>query len=83
MFINSSTYRRVLAGCTMYVSLRRGLGEFYAQDLGPGNLEMLARFFDKYPEYAEKTFLSVKVRVSLVMPCVTVYVGLTYLVGRE
>lgn len=37
-------------------------GEFYANDLGTGNLELLARFFDKYPSYADKTFLSVKVR---------------------
>ena len=29
-------------------------------DLGTANLEMLSRFFEKYPEYAEKTFLSVK-----------------------
>lgn len=35
-------------------------GEFYANDFGPGNLEMLSRFFEKYPEYADKTFLSVK-----------------------
>jgi len=35
-------------------------GEFYAQDFGTGNLELVARFFDKYPEYADKTFLSVK-----------------------
>ncbi|KAI0796124.1 aldo/keto reductase [Abortiporus biennis] len=35
-------------------------GEFYAPDLGPGNLELLSRFFEKYPEYAERTFLSVK-----------------------
>ena len=27
-----------------------------------GNLELLARFFDAHPGYAEKTFLSVKVR---------------------
>lgn len=35
-------------------------GEFYANDLGTGNLELVARFFAKYPEYADKTFLSVK-----------------------
>ncbi|KAF6749800.1 aldo/keto reductase [Ephemerocybe angulata] len=35
-------------------------GEFYAMDWGTGNLEMLSRFFAKYPEYADKTFLSVK-----------------------
>ncbi|KAL4250393.1 NADP-dependent oxidoreductase domain superfamily protein [Abortiporus biennis] len=35
-------------------------GEFYANDLGTANLELLARFFDKYPDYAERIFLSVK-----------------------
>ncbi|KAF7367470.1 Aldo/keto reductase [Mycena sanguinolenta] len=35
-------------------------GEFYAMDMQTGNLEMLARFFEKHPGYAEKTFLSVK-----------------------
>ncbi|KZT71694.1 Aldo/keto reductase [Daedalea quercina L-15889] len=35
-------------------------GEFYANDFGTGNLELLARFFEKYPGYADKTFLSVK-----------------------
>jgi hypothetical protein len=37
------------------------VGEFYAQDRGTGNLEMLSRFFEKYPEYADRAFLSVKV----------------------
>ncbi|CAK5279735.1 unnamed protein product [Mycena citricolor] len=35
-------------------------GSFYAQDFGTGNLQMLSRFFAKYPDYADKTFLSVK-----------------------
>ncbi|EAU87803.1 aldo/keto reductase [Coprinopsis cinerea okayama7 len=35
-------------------------GEFYAQDFGTANLELLSRFFAKYPDYADKTFLSVK-----------------------
>ncbi|KAH9988248.1 aldo/keto reductase [Russula compacta] len=35
-------------------------GEFYGQGEGPANLELLARFFDKYPSYADKAFLSVK-----------------------
>ncbi|KAF9078709.1 aldo/keto reductase [Rhodocollybia butyracea] len=35
-------------------------GEFYDMKGGTGNLELLSRFFAKYPEYADKTFLSVK-----------------------
>ncbi|OBZ75834.1 Pyridoxal reductase [Grifola frondosa] len=35
-------------------------GEFYGPNLSTANLELLARFFEKYPEYAERTFLSVK-----------------------
>ncbi|KAJ7645830.1 aldo/keto reductase [Mycena rosella] len=44
------------AGTKMFLSS----GDFYAMDMGPGNLEMLSRFYAKYPEYADKTFLSVK-----------------------
>ncbi|KAG1827020.1 NADP-dependent oxidoreductase domain-containing protein [Suillus subaureus] len=35
-------------------------GEFYAHDLTTTNLEMIARFFEKYPDYVDKTFLSIK-----------------------
>ncbi|KAF8832134.1 aldo/keto reductase [Lentinula edodes] len=35
-------------------------GEFYDRSWGVGNLQLLSRFFEKYPDYAEKTFLSVK-----------------------
>ncbi len=28
--------------------------------MSTGNLELVARFFEKYPEYADRTFLSVK-----------------------
>ncbi|KAJ4475706.1 aldo/keto reductase [Lentinula aciculospora] len=35
-------------------------GEFYAMDLSTGNLKLLSIFYAKYPEYADKTFLSVK-----------------------
>ncbi|KAF9246213.1 NADP-dependent oxidoreductase domain-containing protein [Melanogaster broomeanus] len=35
-------------------------GEFYGHNRAPTNLEMIARFFEKYPEYADRTFLSVK-----------------------
>jgi len=34
--------------------------EFYGPGLSTANLELLARFFDEYPEYADRTFLSVK-----------------------
>lgn len=37
------------------------VGEFYATDYGTANLDLLAAFFERYPEYADKTFLSVKV----------------------
>lgn len=34
--------------------------EFYGQGLTTANLDLVARFFEKYPGYAERTFLSVK-----------------------
>ena len=37
--------------------------EFYGQGFSVGNLELLARFYEKYPDYVDKTFLAVKVRV--------------------
>ena len=40
-------------------------GEFYAQDFGTGNLELVSRFFEKYPGYADRTFLVVKVKHQL------------------
>ena len=39
---------------------------FYSQSWGPENLELLARFYDKYPGYAEKTVLCVKVCICVV-----------------
>ncbi|KAF8133885.1 NADP-dependent oxidoreductase domain-containing protein [Boletus edulis] len=35
-------------------------GEFYGHNLSTTNLEMIARFFEKYPEYVDRTFLSIK-----------------------
>jgi pyridoxine 4-dehydrogenase len=34
--------------------------EFYGQGLSTANLELVARFFEKYPDYTDRTFLSVK-----------------------
>ena len=38
-------------------------GEFYGRNPFEANLHLVARFFTKYPELADRTFLSVKVRV--------------------
>ncbi|EIM84019.1 aldo/keto reductase [Stereum hirsutum FP-91666 SS1] len=38
--------------------------EFYGINPPTANLELLARFFEKYPEYVDKAFLSVKTGVS-------------------
>ncbi|KAI0055772.1 aldo/keto reductase [Artomyces pyxidatus] len=35
-------------------------GEFYATGCGPGNLELISRFFEQYPNYVDRAFLSVK-----------------------
>jgi len=35
-------------------------GEFYGPNFGTANIEMISRFFEKYPEYADRAFLSVK-----------------------
>ncbi|KAN0087654.1 NADP-dependent oxidoreductase domain containing protein [Tylopilus felleus] len=35
-------------------------GEFYGHNLSTANLEMIARFFEKYPEFVDRTFLSIK-----------------------
>lgn len=42
------------------LSLIRFAGEFYGNDLSAANLDLLAAFFKRYPEYADRTFLSVK-----------------------
>ncbi|OCH86392.1 Aldo/keto reductase [Obba rivulosa] len=35
-------------------------GAFYSPDGGPANVQLIARFFEKYPEYADRAFLSIK-----------------------
>jgi len=42
------------------VKLLINSGEFYGVSPREANLELIARFFEKYPSYAEKAFLSVK-----------------------
>ncbi|KAJ7506636.1 aldo/keto reductase [Mycena galericulata] len=44
------------AGAKMFLNN----GEFYSSNWSTENLELLSRFYAKYPEYVEKTFLSVK-----------------------
>ncbi|KAF8524898.1 aldo/keto reductase [Hysterangium stoloniferum] len=39
-------------------------GEFYGANFGPANLELLARFYKKHPEYVDKTVLCVKGAIS-------------------
>jgi pyridoxine 4-dehydrogenase len=36
------------------------IAEFYGPGLSVANLELVARFFEKYPQYADRAFLSVK-----------------------
>jgi hypothetical protein len=38
--------------------------DFYGPGLGVANLELVSRFFEQYPEYVDRAFLSVKVRRS-------------------
>ncbi|KAK7044552.1 Aldo/keto reductase [Favolaschia claudopus] len=47
---------RLPAGTKMFLNS----GDFYSITRGTQNIEMLGRFFAKYPDYADKTFLSVK-----------------------
>ncbi|KAF8504312.1 aldo/keto reductase [Russula emetica] len=44
-------------------------GEFYGLDPPSANLELLARFFERYPDYADKAFLSVKVSIPRFAAC--------------
>ena len=59
MLLNSCKYHSAIYKSVIAHVLT---AQFYALDHGTGNLELLARFFDKHPGYADKVFLSVKVR---------------------
>ena len=53
------------AFAAMKEALQRGAnmwngGEFYGQKDPEANIKLIARYFDKYPEDAEKVFLAVK-----------------------
>lgn len=45
---------------SVYGSCLDDTGEFYGINPVTANLELVARFFEKYPDYADKAFLSVK-----------------------
>ncbi|KAI0751220.1 aldo/keto reductase [Daedaleopsis nitida] len=42
------------------VKMMLNSSEFYGKDRSLGNLELLARFFERHPQYVDKAFLSVK-----------------------
>ncbi|KAE9397434.1 Aldo/keto reductase [Gymnopus androsaceus JB14] len=54
--VSSTRTQGLPAGTKMFLNS----GEFYDSKGGTGNLQLLSRFYNKYPEYADKTFLSVK-----------------------
>lgn len=39
------------------------IGVFYGHNGATTNLELIARFFEKYPEYSDRAFLSIKVSI--------------------
>lgn len=59
MLLNSGRrpHTLVIEFLSQYISAP---AEFYGRNPPTSNLELLSRFFEKYPEYAEKAFLSVK-----------------------
>lgn len=65
MVLNSGTYPSVtlplVLGTDMMWLAICSTAEFYGFNPPEANLELIARFFEKYPEYVEKAFLVVKV----------------------
>lgn len=58
MILNSGQWSFIQ--CCQAVRTHNALGEFYGQDFSAVNIEFVARFFEKYPDYADRVFLSVK-----------------------
>lgn len=52
------------------------LAEFYGIDPPTANLELLSRFFVKYPEYKDRVFLSVKVLDDVILQVVLILIFL-------
>ncbi|KAF9073210.1 aldo/keto reductase [Rhodocollybia butyracea] len=63
------------AGTKMFLNS----AEFYDNNWGPTNLQLLNRFFTKYPKYADRTFLSVKGGMRGKPPHITPDASLDYL----
>jgi pyridoxine 4-dehydrogenase len=61
MFLNSGAYTNIYRRHLAHIPRT---GEFYGINPPSANLELLARFFERYPGYADKAFLSVKVRIA-------------------
>jgi hypothetical protein len=62
---NADAFIAIKAGielCPPGVKMVLNSADFYGPGLGVANLELLSRFFEQYPEYASRAFLSVKVR---------------------
>ncbi|KAJ7078063.1 aldo/keto reductase [Mycena epipterygia] len=60
MFLNSGMCLFIETASCIFLIGFSIIREFYSLNWGTENLELLARFYAKYPDYAEKTFLSVK-----------------------
>ena len=60
MLLNSCTLTLARSPYLAILTSVINIAQFYAPDFGTANLELLARFFDKHPGYADKVFLSVK-----------------------
>ena len=61
LFINSGEFTTVyLLGPRTNNTFHISVGDFYGYDRPSANLDLLAAFYEEHPEYADRTFLSVK-----------------------